>query len=318
MNYEALIEQAAQSLVAGLMIGCVYGLLCVGLAFIFGIMRVINFAQGDFMMVGMYLSVFMVQRVLGPDTFGPATPFIGAALTVPLLFAAGAIMHKVLITRTTGLKAVGLSAEGHQAQLVLTLGIALILQNGALILLGSTPTTVLTTLSSSAWEIPLMYDDFSAVFINHARAISAVLSVIVAIGLFRLVGSTRLGKSLRAAADNPEAATYMGINVDRCHRIAFAIGTAVAGLAGGFIVTYYPAQPFVGVDFVIIMYAGVVLGGMGSITGAFWGGMVIGLVQQMSTLVLPLQLQNAAIFAAFVLILLFRPQGLFGRNVERA
>jgi branched-chain amino acid transport system permease protein len=79
-----------------------------------------------------------------------------------------------------------------------------------------------------------------------------------------------------------------------------------------------PAQPFVGTDFIIIMYAGVVLGGIGSIEGAFWGGMVIGLVQQLSTLVLPLQLQNAAVFLVFVLILLFRPQGLFGRNVERA
>jgi branched-chain amino acid transport system permease protein len=317
MNLEALVEQALQALTAGLMVGCVYGLLCVGLAFIFGIMRVINFAQGDFMMAGMYLAVAASTQLLG-DAFGLATPFVAAALTVPVLFVAGAALHRLLIARTTGLRAVGLSAEGHQAQLILTLGIALVLQNGALLLLGSSPFTVRTPLSSSAWEIPLLYDDFSAVFVNHARAVAAVLSIAVAVALFRLVGSTRLGKSLRAAADNPEAATYMGIDVDRAHRIAFAIGTAVAGLAGGLVVTYYPVQPFVGVDFIIIMYAGVVLGGMGSITGAFWGGMVIGLVQQLSTLVLPLQLQNAAIFAAFVAILLFRPQGLFGRNVERA
>jgi len=318
MNPAVLVEQAAQALAAGIMIGCVYGLLCVGLAFIFGIMRVINFAQGDFMMVGMYLAFFLVTHVMGDTLFGGATPFVAAALTVPVLFAFGAVLHRLLIARTTGLRAVGLSADGHQAQLILTLGLALVLQNGALILLGTSPRTVLTPLSSSAWEIPLLYDDFSAVFINHARAIAALLSLAVAFGLFRLAGNTRLGKSLRAAADNPEAATYMGIDVDRAHRIAFAIGTAVAGLAGGIIVTYYPVQPFVGVDFIIIMYAGVVLGGMGSITGAFWGGMVIGLIQQLSTLFMPLQLQNAAIFAAFVLILLFRPQGLFGRNVERA
>jgi branched-chain amino acid transport system permease protein len=318
MNAAALVEQAAQALTAGIMVGCVYGLLCVGLAFIFGIMRVINFAQGDFMMVGMYLAFYLATHVLGTTLLGDATPFVAAALTVPVLFILGGGLHRLLIARTTGLRGVGLSAEGHQAQLILTLGIALVLQNGALILLGTSPHTVLTTLSSSAWEVPLLYDDFSAVFINQARAIAAVLSVVVAFFLFQLVSSTRMGKSLRAAADNPEAATYMGIDVDRAHRIAFAIGTAVAGLAGGIIVAYYPVQPFVGVDFIIIMYAGVVLGGMGSISGAFWGGMVIGLVQQLSTLVMPLQLQNAAIFAAFVLILLFRPQGLFGRNVERA
>lgn len=317
MNLEVLVEQALQALTAGLLVGCVYGLLCVGLAFIFGIMRVINFAQGDFMMVGMYLAV-AAAALMGGDLFGAATPFVAAVLAGPPLFVAGGLLHRLLISRTTGLRAVGLSAEGHQAQLILTLGLALVVQNGALILIGTAPRTILTPLSSSAWEIPLLYDDFSAVFVNHARAIAAALSVVTALALFRLINATRLGKSLRAAADNPEAATYMGIDVDRCHRIAFAIGTAVAGVAGGVVVSYYPAQPFVGVDFIIIMYAGVVLGGMGSIVGAFWGGMTIGLVQQLSTLVLPLQLQNAAIFAAFLAILLFRPQGLFGRNAERA
>jgi branched-chain amino acid transport system permease protein len=91
----------------------------------------------------------------------------------------------------------------------------------------------------------------------------------------------------------------------------------VTAIAGGLVATYYPFQPYVGLDFVIIMYAGVVLGGMGSITGAFWGGMTIGLVQQLSALVLPFQLQNVAIFVMFVLIVLVRPQGLYGRSVER-
>ncbi len=109
----------------------------------------------------------------------------------------------------------------------------------------------------------------------------------------------------------------MGIDVDRAHRIAFGIGTGVTAIAGGLIATYHPFQPYVGFEFVIIMYAGVVLGGMGSILGAFWGGMTIGLVQQLSTLVLPIQLQNAAIFAVFLVIVLLRPQGLFGRLSER-
>jgi branched-chain amino acid transport system permease protein len=123
---------------------------------------------------------------------------------------------------------------------------------------------------------------------------------------------------MRASADNPEAALYMGINVDKAHRVAFGIGTGVTAIAGGLVATYYPFQPYVGLEFVVIMYAGVVLGGFGSITGAFWGGMVIGLVQQLSIIVLPFQLQNTAIFVVFLLVILFRPQGLFGRNVERA
>ena len=315
----ALVEQLAQTLAAGLTIGCMYGLLCVGLAFIFGIMRVINFAQGDLMMIGMYLSIFIGGTILPAAIFGAGTPFVAALLAGPILFCFGYALNKYLISRTTGLKAAGDSeGDAHQTQLILTLGVALVLQNAALFLLGSRPVSAPTPLSSSAWEIPLGYDDFSAVFLNQARTIDAALAVAIALGVFCFVRYTRLGKSLRAAAISPEAALYMGIDVTRAHHIAFALGTAIAGVAGGLIVIYYPAQPFVGVEFIIVMYAGVVLGGMGSIVGAFWGGLVIGLVQQLSTVVLPLQLQNAAIFVVFVLILLLRPQGLFGRNVERA
>jgi len=131
------------------------------------------------------------------------------------------------------------------------------------------------------------------------------------------MGRTAVGKSLLAAADNPQAALYMGIDVDRAHRIAFAIGTGVTAVAGGLVATYYPFQPYVGIEFVIIMYAGVVLGGIGSVGGAFLGGLIIGLVQQLSTIVLPIQLQNAAIFVMFLLIVMLRPHGLFGRAAER-
>ena len=113
---------------------------------------------------------------------------------------------------------------------------------------------------------------------------------------------TRLGKSLRAAADNPVAATYMGIDVDRAYRIAFGLGAGITAIAGGLMATYLSFTPFVGLDYVIIMYSGVVLGGMGSILGAFWGGLTVGFVQQVSALVLPPQLQNAAIFVVFLLI----------------
>jgi branched-chain amino acid transport system permease protein len=314
-----LVELILQTLVAGLTVGCIYGLLCVGLALIFGIMRVINFAQGDLMMLGMYLTLYVASFVLPSTVLGLATPFVAALVTGPLLFGAGYLLNRFLISRTTGLSVKGLSeGDAHQAQLILTLGLALVLQNGAHILLGSNPMAIVSPLSSSAWEIPLLYDDFSAVFLNKARTVNAVICVMLSVALFRFIRSSRLGKSLRAAAANSEAALYMGIDVERAHHIAFGLGTAIAGIAGGLLDIYYPVQPHVGVDFVIIMYAGVVLGGIGSTVGAFWGGMVIGLVQQLSTLVMPIQLQNTAIFIVFVLVLLVRPQGLFGRVAERA
>jgi len=310
------LEGFLQALTAGLLIGAVYGLMCVGLGLIFGVMRVINFAQGDFMMLGMYAAFYLFTALGIQTTFGNALgPFVAILLAGPLLAVFGYVIHLALISRVSGTRTSLLEGEGHHAQLILTLGIALILQNGGLIVFGSVLASIRTPLSSSAWELGLFSD--ISVFINKARGIDAVVSFVTMILLTLLITRSRIGKSLRAAADNPTAATYMGIDVDRAHRVAFALGTGITAIAGGLLATNYPFHPFVGVEYVIVMYAGVVLGGMGSIIGAFWGGMTIGLVQQMSTLVLPTQLQNAAIFAVFLLIIFFRPQGFFGRMVER-
>jgi branched-chain amino acid transport system permease protein len=312
------VELIAQALAAGLTIGCLYGLMCVGLAFIFGIMRVINFAQGEFLMMGMYIAIGLAVA-LPAGLLGIGTPFLFALAAGPVMFVFGYLLNRFLISRTTGLQVLSSTeGEAHQAQLILTLGVALALQNLALMLIGPAPVTAINPLSSSAWEIPLLIDDFSAVFLNKARTINAAIAVVLALALFWFVGRTRLGMSLRAAAINPEAALYMGIDISRCHHIAFGLGAGIAAISGGLVAIYYPAQPFVGLEFLIIIYAGVVLGGLGAIRGAFAGGMVIGLVQQLSVIVIPLQLQNAAIFVVFVLFLLFRPEGLFGRSAERA
>jgi branched-chain amino acid transport system permease protein len=318
MEWETLAENVLNALAAGVTIGCIYGLMCVGLSLIFGIMRVVNFAQGDLLMLGAYAAFYLfvawgVLAFLGPE----AGPFAAAVLAGPLVFAAGWLLHRFIVSRVSGLRTAASLDEGHFGQLIVTLGIALILQNGGLILFGSMPQSVRTPLSVRAWEIGPFIGEYGSVFVNQARAVSCLVAVAVALGLYLFMSRARLGKALRAAADNPAAATYMGIDVDRAHRIAFGIGTGITGIAGGLVATYYPFQPYVGLEFVIIMYAGVVLGGLGSILGAFWGGMTIGLVQQLSTLALPIQLQNTAIFVVFLLIVLFRPQGLFGRSAER-
>jgi branched-chain amino acid transport system permease protein len=315
MNPGPILENFLQALLSGLLGGAIYGLMCVGLGLIFGVMRVINFAQGDFLMLGMYFTFYVVS-VFGAFGFlGPAgAPIAGALCAGPVLFAGGWLLHRTLIARVSGTRA-AVFGDAGQAQLILTLGVALILENGGLIAFGSTPEAVRTPLSWSAWHIAL--GGSSEVFVNKARAVACLVSIVIGALLYWFIGRTRLGKALRAAADNPDAATYMGIDVDRAYGVAFGIGTGVTAIAGGLIATYYPFQPYVGFDFVIIMYTGVVLGGMGSILGAFWGGMTIGLVQQLATLVLPLQLQNAAIFVVFLLIVQLRPQGLFGRSGER-
>jgi len=311
-------ESFLQALVAGLLIGSYYGLMCVGLSVIFGVMRVINFAQGDFMMLGMYVAYYLfvgagLGIVLG-DVWGP---YLVAILAGPPIFVLGYLTHRLLVGRVTGIGGRALEAEGHYAQLILTLGIALILQNGGLFLFGSAPVSISTPLSYTAWEVGPLIGDRVTVFVNQGKGASAVIAVCVVVAFALVMARTRLGKSLRAAADNAQAAIYVGIDVDRAHRIAFAFGVAITAIAGGLLASGYTFQPYVGLEYVIVMYAGVVLGGMGSTAGAFLGGLIIGLVQQVSTLFLPSQLQNTAIFVIFLVIILIRPQGLFGRAAQR-
>ena len=193
----------------------------------------------------------------------------------------------------------------------------LILQNGGLYWFGSAPVSISTPPASSAWEVGPLYGEAISVFVNQGQTVSAFIAVVVVLVFVRFMGCSQLGQSLRAAVDNPEAATYMGIDVGKAHQLAFGLGVAITAIGGGLLASGTSFQPYVGLEYVIVMYAGVVLGGLGSISGAFLGGLTIGLVQQLSTLVLPNQLQNTAIFVVFLEIILLRPHGLFGKAARR-
>ena len=300
-----------QALTAGILVGSAYALMCIGLGIIFGAMRVINFAQGDFLMIGMYAAFYLATGVGLSAVLGPsAGPIVAAFLAGPIVFALGWVLHKFVVARVTGAGAAQSEGAGAYGQILTTLGISLILQNGGLTVFGSTPTGIRTPLSRQSWEI-------GEILLNKGRSVSFLVAVALAIAVYLFLGHTRHGKALRAAADNSQAALYMGIDVDKAHRIAWSLGVGITGIAGGLVAGSQSFQPYTGFDFVIVMYAGVVLGGLGSIMGAFWGGLLIGVVQQMSTLVLPYQLQNTAIFVVFLLIIFLRPQGMFGRLSER-
>jgi len=311
MELPPLLVELLQALAAGVTVGGAYALMCIGLGIIFGSMRVINFAQGDFLMLGMYVAFYLttgygILSILGP--YGG--PIVAAFLAGPIVFAVGWLLHRFIVSRVTGAGVAASEGAGAYGQIIVTLGLSLVLQNGGLILFGSTPTAIRTPLSRSSWEI-------GPVLLNQARAVSFLVAVALVAVVYVFLARTRAGKSLRAAADNSAAAIYMGIDVNRAHRIAWSLGVGITAVAGGLLASSQSFQPYVGFDFVIVMYAGVVLGGLGSTFGAFWGGLLIGVVQQMSTLVLPYQLQNTAIFVVFLLIIFLRPQGLFGQISER-
>ena len=168
VDLEVLIENVLNALAAGITIGCIYGLMCIGLGLIFGIMRIVNFAQGELLMLGMFSSLYLVTGGGVLAFSGPYIgPFVGALTGRTDRVRRGALLHKFLIARVSGLRTTGSLDEGHFGQLVVTLGISLILQNGGLILFGSSPVTVRTPLASSAFEIGPNYGD-ATVFLNKA------------------------------------------------------------------------------------------------------------------------------------------------------
>jgi branched-chain amino acid transport system permease protein len=285
--------------VTGLLVGGVYALMSIGLALIFGVMRVVNFAQGDFMMLGMYLTYYFA--------IGHAIdPLLGALLAIPPFFLLGLVIHRVLLVHVTG---GGGGQREMDAQLILTLGLSLVITNATTMILTPTPRGIKTAYATQAFAL-------GPVLVNEARAYAFGMALLLAGLVYLLLTRTDLGKALRAAADDPQAAEYQGINVRTMHGVAFGIGIALVAAAGGLLATYYPIEPNVAVNFIVLMFVAVVLGGLGSIPGAFVGGIVIGLVQSLTLLVLPFQLQNTGVFIAFLLVLYLRPQGLFGQRAR--
>lgn len=289
----------AQYVATGLLVGGVYALMSIGLALIFGVMRVVNFAQGDFMMLGMYVTYFLAVGA-GVD------PLLGALVTIPPFFLLGVFVHRVLLARVTG---GGDPQRLMDAQLILTLGLSLIITNGTTMLLTPMPRGIQTSYATQAFGVgPLL--------LNQARSYAFLMALLLAGVVYLFLTRTDLGKALRAAADEPEAAGYQGIDVRAMHGLAFGVGIALVAAAGGLLATYHPIEPTVAVNFIVLMFVAVVLGGLGSIPGAFAGGLLIGLVQSLTLLVLPFQLQNVGVFITFLLVLYLRPQGLFGQRLR--
>jgi branched-chain amino acid transport system permease protein len=292
-------SELAQYVVTGLLVGGVYALMSIGLALIFGIMRVVNFAQGDFMMLGMYLT-FYYAVALGID------PLLGALLSIPPFFVLGLLVHRAFLARVTG---GGDPNREMDAQLILTLGLSLVITNATTMILSPMPRSINAPYASRAFEVgPLL--------LNQARSYAFATALLLAGAVYVFLTRTDLGKALRAAADDPEAAGYQGIDVRTMHGVAFGLGIALVAAAGGLLATSHPIEPTVAVNFIVLMFVAVVLGGLGSIPGAFVGGLVIGLVQSLTLLLLPLQLQNVGVFVAFLIVLYVRPQGLFGRRAR--
>ena len=278
------------SVLNGLTTGAVYALIALGLTLIYGVLHIINFAHGAALMLALY-AVYLLKTRLGID------PYLALPLLVAGMFGLGYALQRGIVNR---------AGHGRDENILLvTLGLAIVMENAALLVFKSDTRTIETSYTLATVAIgPATIALPKLVAFAGALATSALL--------LWIVGRTDLGRAIRAVAREKQGAKLMGIDVDHVYALCFGIGFACLGAAACFLLPAYYVNPQVGAGFVPIAFTIVVLGGMGSFAGALLGGLLIGVVESLGGLFLGESLGQIGIFAIFIAVLLFRPQGLFG------
>jgi len=276
----------------GLLTGALYALIGMGLALIFGVMRIVNFAHGAFLMAGMYATYILFDRF-------KINPYIGFLPAGLFLFAFGFLVYRALIQPIRN--------RSDFMQILMTTGISLILVDSAQLAFGADYHQTNLALVNKT----LRFGPFG---LNAASVLSFVIASVFILGLQQFVVRSRTGQALRAIAQNREVAPLMGINVTRIQGISFAVGVAFAGIAGGLLLPALYLFPSVGDDYTLKAFVIVVLGGMGSIEGAAMGGLALGMAESLTSLYIGNQWALAVDFMLFLLMLSLKPSGLFGRQ----
>ena len=281
------------SVLGGLTTGAVYALIALGLTLIYGVLHIINFAHGALLMVALY-AVYLLKTQLGID------PYLALPIVVPGMFALGYALQRGVINR---------ASHGKDENILLvTLGIAIVLENLALMAFKSDTRSITTAYTLTT--IPI-----GPAFIALPKLVAFAGALLASTVLLLVVTRSDLGRAIRAVAKEQHGAKLMGIDVDHVYAMSFGIGLACLGAAACFLLPAYYVNPQVGSGFVLVAFTVVVLGGMGSFAGALVGGLLIGVVESLGSLVLGESLGQIGIFVVFIAMLLLRPQGLFGARV---
>ena len=280
-----------QTLLSGVLIGLVYALVAVGLTLIFGVMDIVNFAHGEFLMLGMYAS-FWGWALWALD------PIVTLPVTALLLFAFGALLYRFVIRRIINAPML--------SQVFTTFGLMILLRGIAQYLWKPDFRSVGKTIVAGSLAI-------DGLKFGTPQVVGAVGAVLTTGIVWWFLRSTRLGAALEATAADKEAAALMGIDGQLMFALAWGIGAACAGIAGALLSTYFPIFPEVGANFILIAFVLVALGGFGSVAGAFWGGIVVGIVEVLGGFLVGPAYKLVLVLALYLLVVIVRPQGLLGR-----
>jgi branched-chain amino acid transport system permease protein len=281
-----------QLALSGLFIGGIYALISVGLTLVFGVLRVVNFAHGEYLTVAMFMTYFLFSRA-GID------PFVASIIVVPLMFVLGLLTERILIRPT-------LEAP-HVVQVFVTFALSLFLQNLLLALFTSDFRAIRTSYATAAFELGPLY-------VSWLRLTVFIAALALSGGLAAFLKYSYMGNAIRATAQDRRSARLVGIDVDRVYAFTFALGCALVGAAGVLLSPLFPVNPYSGADMILISFVIVVLGGMGSIAGAVLAGLLIGVVESFSGYFLGGEMKQFVYFVFFMLILAVRPVGFFGRK----
>jgi branched-chain amino acid transport system permease protein len=282
----------------GVVRGSMYAVMAVGLSLIFGILGIVNFAHGEFFMIGAYVMYFAVSVLALPIAVG----LLAAAL---LLFVLGMLVERVLIDPLRRRSGRGWLLDSF----VLTIGLTVVLQNLALELLGSQRRGLSEMIAGSI--------DIFGVTLSYDRLFILSVAVAIVLSLWAAVRYTDIGKSVRATSQASDAARTLGIDIRRVYTLTFGIGAALAGVSGALLLTVFPASPTVGMLPVMKGFAVVVLGGLGNIPGAIVGGLILGVVEAFAVFSFSSGWQHVITAILVIVILIVRPQGIFTQQSER-
>ena len=285
-----MLATLAQAVVNGLLIGGIYALVSIGVTLIFGVVKIVNFAQGEFVMIGMYISFFLATNY-GID------PLLSLVVSMPALFVVGALLQHFLIRRVLAL--------GDMPQIFLTFALSLLLLNVALLLFTANYRTVQTAYSEAALQLGPLY-------VPVAKLIAFAVAMALSALLWGFLHATDLGKAMRAAAQNRDVAMLMGIDPDRVFAVAVGVALALAGAAGSLLMPFYPAYPLVGQVFVLMAFVAVVLGTLGNVIGALIASLMMGIAESLGVQYVGADSGLIVVFAMLLLTLAFKPTGLGG------